>query len=174
MDEAMKQSVKLIAGLAMLASTLAVPAKAADDAVVNEGTIAAYGDPATAARRIGSMVRRGSPRGEALLGYMYEHGLGVPQSWPAAVDYYLLAAEHGDPTGQYLLGLMYDKGFGVSRDVVLAYKWLDLAAAHAPKGNKEYFQRLRDAVASKMTRAQLDLGQQLALEWSMLRMGRQP
>jgi uncharacterized protein len=69
---------------------------------------------------------------------------------------------------------MYDKGFGVSRDVVLAYKWLDLAAAHAPKGNKEYFQRLRDAVASKMTRAQLDLGQQLALEWSMLRMGRQP
>jgi hypothetical protein len=25
-----------------------------------------------------------------------------------------------------------------------------------------------------MTRAQLDLGQQLALEWSMLRMGRQP
>jgi TPR repeat protein len=174
MGEAMKQSVKLIAGLAMLAATLTAPAKAAEDAVVNEGTIAAYGDPATAARRIGSMARRGNPRGEALLGYMYEHGLGVPQSWPAAVDYYLLAAEHGDPTGQYLLGLMYDKGFGVSRDVVLAYKWLDLAAAHAPRGNKEYFQRLRDAVASKMTRAQLDLGQQLALEWSMLRMGRQP
>ena len=98
---------------------------------------------------------------------MYEHGLGVPQSWPAAVDYYLLAAEQGDATGQYLLGLMYDKGFGVSRDVVQAYKWLNLAASHGPKNNREYFLRLRDAVASKMTRAQLDLGQQLALEWSM-------
>jgi uncharacterized protein len=173
MGEAMKQSLKLIAGLAILAATLATPAKAAD-AIVDEGTIAAFGDPPTALRRIGSMARQGNPRGEALLGYMYEHGLGVPQSWPAAVDYYLLAAEHGDPTGQYLLGLMYDKGFGVSRDVVLAYKWLDLAAARAPKGNREYFLRLRDAVASKMTRAQLDLGQQLALEWSMLRMGRQP
>jgi hypothetical protein len=174
MDEAMKQSVKLIAGLGMIATILAAPAKAADDAVINEGTIAALGDPATALRQAHAMARRGLPRGEALLGYMYEHGLGVPQSWPAAVDYYLLAAEHGDPTGQYLLGLMYDKGFGVSRDVVLAYKWLDLAAARAPRGSKEYFQRLRDAVASKMTRAQLDLGQQLALEWSMLRMGRQP
>jgi uncharacterized protein len=173
MGEAMKQSLKLIAGLAILAATLATPAKAAD-AIVDEGTIAAFGDPPTALRRIGSMARQGNPRGEALLGYMYEHGLGVPQSWPAAVDYYLLAAEHGDPTGQYLLGLMYDKGFGVSRDVVLAYKWLDLAAARAPKGNRDYFLRLRDAVASKMTRAQLDLGQQLALEWSMLRMGRQP
>jgi uncharacterized protein len=171
MGEAMKQSLKLIAGLAILAATLATPAKAAD-AIVDEGTIAAFGDPPTALRRIGSMARQGNPRGEALLGYMYEHGLGVPQSWPAAVDYYLLAAEHGDPTGQYLLGLMYDKGFGVSRDVVLAYKWLDLAAARAPKGNRDYFLRLRDAVASKMTRAQLDLGQQLALEWSMLRMGR--
>ena len=174
----MKQSMKLIACTAMLGAMLgailAAPARAADDAVVDEGTIRAYGDPPTALRRIGSMARQGNPRGEALLGYMYEHGLGVPQSWPAAVDYYLLAAEHGDPTGQYLLGLMYDKGFGVSRDVVLAYKWLDLAAARAPKGNREFFLRLRDAIASKMTRAQLDLGQQLALEWSMLRMGRQP
>jgi hypothetical protein len=56
--------------------------------------------------------------------------------------------------------------------VVQAYKWLNLAASHGPKNNREYFLRLRDAVASKMTRAQLDLGQQLALEWSMTRVGR--
>ena len=60
----MRQSAKLIVGLAMLGATLAAPAKAADDAVVNEGTIASYGDPATALRRIGSMTRRGSPRGD--------------------------------------------------------------------------------------------------------------
>jgi TPR repeat protein len=163
---------RLMSGALILGLSAAVsPAKAAD-AVIDESTIASFGDPATALRRIGPMARRGNPHAEALLGYMYEHGLGVPQSWPAAVDYYLLAAEAGDATGQYLLGLMYDKGFGVSRDVVQAYKWLNLAASHGPRNNREYFIRLRDAVASKMTRAQLDLGQQLALEWSMERMGR--
>jgi len=150
----------------------ATSAVIAADAVVDMGLIANYGSPANALKRIGPQAQRGNAGAEALLGYMYEHGLGVPQSWPAAVDYYLLAAEQGDATGQYLLGLTYDKGFGISRDVVQAYKWLDLAAAHTPTKNREYFLRLRDAVASKMTRAQLDLGQQLALEWSMERMGR--
>ena len=167
----MDRFARLIAGALILGSSATSGAKAAD-AIVDMATIASYGDPATALKRIGPQARRGNARAEALLGYMYEHGLGVPQSWPAAVDYYLLAAEQGDATGQYLLGLMYDKGFGVSRDVVQAYKWLDLAAAHGPRNNREYFIRLRDAVASKMTRAQLDLGQQLALEWSMTRVGR--
>src|SRR6516225_1287793 len=162
---------RLVSGALILGLSAVSAAKAAD-AIVDDATIAAFGDPSTAIRRIGPMARRGNAHAEALLGYMYQHGLGVPQSWPAAVDYYLLAAEQGDPTGQYLLGLMYDKGFGVSRDVVQAYKWLNLAAAHGPPGNREYFLRLRDAVASKMTRAQLDLGQQLALEWSMTRIGR--
>jgi TPR repeat protein len=167
----MGKVARLVSGVLILGSiATAVPVKAAD-AVVDPGTIAAFGDPDTALRRIGPMARRGNAHAQALLGYMYEHGLGVPQSWPAAVDYYLLSAEQGDPTGQYLLGLMYDKGFGVSRDVVQAYKWLDLAAARGPKNNRDFFLRLRDAVASKMTRAQLDLGQQLALEWSMVRMG---
>ena len=167
----MDRFARLMAGALVFGLSAGSAAKAAD-AGIDMATIASIGDPATALRRIGPLARRGNPRGEALLGYMYEHGLGVPQSWPAAVDYYLLAAEHGDPTGQYLLGLMYDKGFGVSRDVVQAYKWLNLAASHGPPNNREYFLRLRDAVASKMTRAQLDLGQQLALEWSMTRIGR--
>jgi TPR repeat protein len=167
----MDRFARLIAGALILGSSATSGANAAD-AIIDMATIASYGDPATALKRIGPQARRGNARAEALLGYMYEHGLGVPQSWPAAVDYYLLAAEQGDATGQYLLGLMYDKGFGVSRDVVQAYKWLDLAAAHGPRNTREYFIRLRDAVASKMTRAQLDLGQQLALEWSMMRVGR--
>ena len=92
-------------------------------------TIASYGDPAMALKRIGPQARRGNARAEALLGYMYEHGLGVPQSWPAAVDYYLLAAEQGDATGQYLLGLMYDKGHGVPQDFAKAREWYGKAAA---------------------------------------------
>jgi len=106
-----------------------------------------------------------SAKAAALLGFKYEHGLGVPQSFDVAVDLYVRAAEQGDPTGQYLLGLMYDKGHGVWQDEVLAYKWLNLAAAHAPARNREYYLRLRDAVASKMTPAQINVGQWLAVEW---------
>jgi TPR repeat protein len=106
-------------------------------------------------------------KADALLGFKYEHGLGVPQSFNVAVDLYLRSAEHGDPTGQYLLGLMYDKGHGVSQDEVLAHKWLNLAAAHAPERNREYYLRLRDAIASKMTPDQILVAQELAIQWNL-------
>src|SRR5215831_8130305 len=119
-------------------------------------------DLTAAARRIIPQAQRGDAHAQAVLGFMYANGRGVPQSYDVAVDWYLRSAEQGDPDGQHLLGLMYDKGFGVNADVVLAYKWLNLAAAHAPWPEREAFLRIRDAVASKMTRAQLDLAQQLA------------
>ena len=105
-------------------------------------------------------------KADALLGFKYEHGLGVPQSFERAADLYLRAAERGDPTGQYLLGLMYDKGHGVWPDGVQAYKWLNLAAAHAPPRNRENYLRFRDAVAAKLTPAQLYQAQWLAYEWT--------
>jgi uncharacterized protein len=107
-----------------------------------------------------------SARADALLGFRYEHGLGVPQSFDVAVDLYVRAAEQGDPTGQYLLGLTYDKGHGVWQDDVLAHKWLNLAAARAPARNREQYLRLRDAVASKMTPGQIYAAQKLAVQWT--------
>ena len=117
------------------------------------------------ARRIIPLAQRGDAHAQAMLGFMYANGRGVPQSYDVAVDWYLKSADQGDPSGQHLLGLMYDKGFGVTQNVILAYKWLNLAAAHAPPQSRENFLRLRDAVASKMTRGQLDVGQQLAVEF---------
>ena len=106
-----------------------------------------------------------SARADALLGFKYEHGLGVPQSFEVAADLYLRAAEQGDPTGQFFLGLMYDKGHGVWQDGILAYKWLNLAAARAPARYREQYLRIREAVASKMTPDQLYMGQELAIQW---------
>jgi hypothetical protein len=54
----------------------------------------------------------------------------------------------------------------VPQDFVLAYKWLNLAAAHAPKRQRDYFLRLRNAVASKMSLDQIVVGQRLALLWA--------
>jgi uncharacterized protein len=126
---------------------------------------AARGSDEAAVQRIGARAERGDPHAQAMLGFMYANGRGVPQSYDLAVDWYLRSAEQGDPDGQYLLGLMYDKGFGVNINVVLAHKWLILAAAHAPLQNRDNFLRMRDAVGSKMTPAQLDLAQKLATDF---------
>jgi TPR repeat protein len=122
-------------------------------------------DLTAAARRIIPQALRGDAHAQAVLGFMYANGRGVPQSYDVAVDWYLRSAEQGDPTGQYLLGLMYDKGFGVSPNVIFAHKWVNLAAAHAPRHNRENILRLRDALASKMTLQQIELAQQLAVDF---------
>jgi len=122
-------------------------------------------DLTAAARRIIPQAQRGDAHAQAVLGFMYANGRGVPQSYDVAVDWYLRSAEQGDPTGQYLLGLMYDKGFGVAQNVIFAHKWVNLAAAHAPRHNRENILRLRDALASKMTLQQIELAQQLAIDF---------
>src|SRR5436190_13932414 len=105
-----------------------------------------HGNYILAARLLAPLAQRGNPQAQAMLGFLYENGLGAPQAYDVAVEYYVGAAESGDPSGQYLLGLMYDKGHGVDRDEVLAYKWLNLAAAAASVRDRERFLRIRNAV----------------------------
>jgi TPR repeat protein len=112
------------------------------------------------------LALRGNARAQAFLGFMYENGYGAPQAYTAAADLYVQAAVSGNPFGQSMLGLMYDKGHGVPQDFVLAYKWLNLAAARASRHDRDYFLRLRNAVASKMSPAQIAEGQYLALCWA--------
>ncbi|TCU76676.1 Sel1 repeat-containing protein [Bradyrhizobium sp. R2.2-H] len=123
------------------------------------------GDYNTAARLLLPQAERGSARAQGMVGFMHATGQGLPQAYDAATYWYRLAAEKGDVTSQYLLGLAYDKGQGVPQDEVAAYKWLNLAAAHAPKRMRENFAKLRNAVASKMSRGQIAAGQWHALRW---------
>jgi TPR repeat protein len=125
----------------------------------------ARGDFVAAARLLPPLAERGNARAQTMLGFMYETGQGVPQDYDAASYWYRLAAEQGDTTAQYLLGLAYDKGHGVPLDELAAYKWLNLAAARAPKRMRDNFARLRNAVASKMSRGQIAAGQWHALRW---------
>jgi TPR repeat protein len=124
------------------------------------------GDYVRAVNALSPLALRGNPRAQGLLGFMYENGFGVPQAYDAAADLYLRAAEQGDPFAQSRLGLIYDKGHGVPQNTVLSYKWLDLAAAHATKRQRDYYLRLRNAVASKMSSDQIVQGQRLALIWA--------
>ena len=122
-------------------------------------------DYVATARRVVPAAQHGEARSQTVLGFMYATGRGVPQHFGNAVDWYSRAAEQGDPTGQYLLGLMYDKGQGVAQDDVLAHKWLILAAAHASGRQRDYYTRIRDAVAFKLTPAQISEAQDLANAW---------
>ena len=122
-------------------------------------------DHPRAATRIGPAAERGDARAQGHLGFMYQYGRGVPQSYPLALYWYRRGAEQGDPAAQHLLGLMYDKGMGVPTDHVAAHIWLNLAAARTRGAQHEENVRLRDAVRNKMSLGQLADAQYLASVW---------
>jgi hypothetical protein len=161
----MMQGLARIAYCMTLISTVAVATPAKSDSFTQGKAAFSRGNYVQAAKLLASCAQRGNPRAQAMLGFLYENGLGAPQAYDVAVELYAGAAERGDPSGQYLLGLMYDKGHGVDRDDVLAYKWLNLAAASAPVRDRENYLKLRNAVASKMSLNQVVEGQWLALHW---------
>ena len=114
-------------------------------------------------------AERGQAEAQTYLGYMYANGAGVPQDYVAAAQWLRRAADQGFPTAQFLLGLLYDKGQGVKQDFVEAEVWLDLAAAHAGVKQRDYWTRIRNAVAGKLTLAELADAQKRALEWAPTR-----
>jgi TPR repeat protein len=149
----------------MAVAAIGTPSIVRADALARGTAAYSRGDYNRTARELEPLARRGNTKALALLGFLYEHGFGEPQAYPAAADLYAQAAERGDPLAQALLGLMYDKGHGVPQNFVLAYKWLNLAAAHAYGRERDVYARLRSAVASKMSTNEITEGQQLALDW---------
>lgn len=119
-----------------------------------------------AGARLQAAARRGNARAQAMLGYAYATGKGVPQNFALAATWYRRSAKRGNATAQYLLGMMYDHGQGVHEDKVLAQKWLILATAHANDRQRDDFRRIRDAVASSMTPQEIAHAQALALSWA--------
>src|SRR5262245_11554455 len=158
----------MIARIAMVGLMLLLAAGEPANADALSGGLAAYrrGDYVGAAVRLGPLAERGVPRAQTILGFLYQYGRGVPQNYVVAAHWYTCAAEQGDPAAQYQLGLMYDKGHGVPRSSVIAYKWLNLAAAHASRVQRDYYTRVRDAVAFKLNNAQKAEAQRLAYEWA--------
>lgn len=157
----------LMAGLLLLACCLTPIDRAAADPLSSANVAYARGDYLRVVKLLTPLAFRGNAQAQAFLGFMFENGYGAPQVYDTAADLYCQAAIRGNPFGQGMLGLMYDKGHGVPQDFILAYKWLNLAAARASRHERDYFLRLRNAVASKMSPAQIAVGQRLAMAWSV-------
>lgn len=115
-----------------------------------------------AAQIFSRLAVAGDPRAQTLLGFMFFYGKGVPQNFMVAAGWYRCAVEQGAPAAQYFLGLMYDKGQGVPQDYVASYALLSLAVAGATPRERDYWVKIRDAVATKLSLQQKLRGQTLS------------
>ncbi len=154
----------LAAGILWLSLLPPAPALAAGGFPAGERAYDRH-DYERSARIFRFLAEDGDARAQTYLGVMYLRGEGVPQNFEAAADWLHRAAIADVPAAQYFLGLLYDKGQGVERDFVLAQAWLILAVSRAEPSWRSRWAPIRDAVASKMTRAQLEQAQRIALDW---------
>jgi len=113
--------------------------------------------------------RRAAEQGDADAQYnlatLYESGDGVARDEAEAAYWYRDAAEQGHDDAQFYLGALYESGKGVKRDYVESHKWFDLAALQ----NRENAAKARDAVAERMTRAQIKAAKRRASDWQSKR-----
>lgn len=83
---------------------------------------------ATALRAWKQAADAGNPKAQANVGYMYERGFGVPQSYVEALRWYRMAAAGGAAEGMYNIGTLYYYGYGVERNPREAANWFRQAA----------------------------------------------
>ena len=152
--------------MALLLAAMGCAAGAKADALTAGERAYARHDYVRAAPLLLFEAERGSPVAQTYLGYMYQNGLGVPRNYPVAASWLHRAAEQGAPTAQFLLGLLFDKGYGVPQDWVQAEVWLNLAASQASGRQRDYWARIRDAVAQKLTLDQLAEARLRAYAWA--------
>ena len=112
----------------------------------------------------------GSPMARYVLGALYQLGEVVSQDHAEAVKWFRRAADQGLAVAQFALGGMCALGQGVPEDIVCAHMWLNLSAARAAKivGAERLMrdaQEMRDALARKMTPAQIEEAEYLARDW---------
>ena len=78
-----------------------------------------------------------------------------------ALNKWQAAASEGDTRSMMALGRLYVKGLGAPQDYIEAHKWFNLAAS---RGLEEALAE-RDAIAEKMTPAQIATAQERAASW---------
>lgn len=125
-------------------------------------------DHAEAARWFRRAAESGNANAQALLGVSYDRGEGVALDYAEAMRWYRKAAAHGHAHAQRNLARMYSSGRGAPRDRVQAYMWYELALPRFPAADSENRKKVlkaRDAVAAKMTPAQIAEAKRMAREW---------
>jgi len=91
---------------------------------------------ATAFRAWKDLAEDGEAEAQNNIGYLYERGYGVKQSYTRAIEWYKKAAAQKSPEAIYNLGMLAFEGYGMRQDYLSARRYfieaaeLDLADAH--------------------------------------------
>ena len=67
------------------------------------------------------LAKKGHVHAQTRIGYMYDSGRGVPQSYAKAAEWYRKAADLGDRSAQFNLGLLYEHGKGFPKNLKNTY-----------------------------------------------------
>jgi TPR repeat protein/membrane associated rhomboid family serine protease len=116
--------VSSIAAMALAVGLLATPLQRVLKAVTTytaAGT--SHGDDQSVAQ-LREAARQGNAVAQYNLGVRYRDGVGLPQDYKEAVDWFRKAAEQGFALAQSNLGNLYASGRGVPGDAQEAVRWL--------------------------------------------------
>lgn len=86
------------------------------------------GHYATALRAWLPLAESGNAQAQNNVGYMYEEGLGVPQNYLLAMNWYRQAADNELAQAQHNMGMLYYHGYGVAQNLEEAFRWFKMAA----------------------------------------------
>ncbi len=95
-----------------------------------------------AAKTFLAAAQAGHSGAQLQIGWHYEKGAGVTQSYSESAKWYRKSAEQGNSTAMSNLGLLYEQGLGVPEDWVQAASWYQRSA---DLGNAEGESRLARA-----------------------------
>jgi TPR repeat protein len=109
----------------------------------------------------------GNAEAQLLTAQAYASGRGASIDHAWAARWYGKAAEQGLAKAQQQLGAAYASAQGLPRDRVAALTWLNLAAAQ----KDEDAMRERDALARKMSKAEIDQADRRTKEWRAAQSG---
>ena len=84
----------------------------------------------TAKRAFLPMASQGNIEAQTYMGYLYEKGLGVTQSYPEAISWYEKAGNQGSFRAQHSLGMLYFMGQGITLNYAAAYEWFIRASVN--------------------------------------------
>jgi TPR repeat protein len=94
----------------------------AQDLMAEADRIWRSGDQAAAARPYLAAARASNSKAQLQIGWHYENGIGVPQSYSEAASWYRKAADQGETSAMANLANMYEFGKGVPEDWVQSAK----------------------------------------------------
>ncbi len=118
-------------------------------------------DHVEAVRWFRKAAELGYVKSQYRLGRNYYWGTGVEKDDDEAVYWVRKAANNGYAEAQSLFGHFYIQGSGVEKDFLMAYMWYTVAI----EGNAKNAQANRDGIIEKLTVAEIEKAERLAVEW---------